>query len=1088
MASAYFYRGALIESLTSTPTSGGNLVLTNASDPYQILTGTQAHTVTLPDATTLVVGKRFEITNASTQEISVNDNGANLLGTIAPGATRIFRVTDIGTANGAYDISTASAGGGGLSSEEAAQFNALAATGFSAQSRVLKLNPETLGGNHWTVKTPVAVAVSWPTNFSLGGYAYSAFGVNNSSTDVVTTIRYDLDNNYFLARGNGITAADSRAPLVLNGYGYAINGDGVNAVERYDAEADSWLSRAAIGTAYYGLATFALYGKGYTAGGTGGGATLTNIYDDVLNAWASRAPIPASMSRVPQGDGEYNGYGYVLTPSLATTVYRYDPIKNLYTLAPSPSTGHALGAVASANGSLILSMGENTGGTAITTGETFSDASNAWKPISATSQARMTSGATVSGQFMAISGGIGTGTAYTVVEQFTSAAFIGVGVLKKSALVPTTIAVSAILNDLTPNVPVQLRTDGDNWKTFISGQSPLKLNETLGKFKTPNFIYAQGGLDGAVSTIYNVNQFYNPDTNAWGTKTVMTNNNARAGRFGVEGKSYVFGGVSNAGGTPEANSYVFNELLNTWSSVAPIGANKVEPVGIGIDEFGYAITGSTDNTVGNSTVVSYKYSPASNAWNSIASIGTARYSAGIGTVGNIAVVFGGYNSSGTLLGTSEAYNAGLNSWANRSSLNLSSVRMAYGNLQGKVICSDGDDNGSANLPLQEYDYGANAWTTRANIGVANKYNNQGTSYGDDEFYTYGGNPTPFNQNYRWSKVANAWTSRATVTTPFIRGSTNVVSSYRNYEIRVGVPAYYAGLGSFLFSAAANLTTTRSNPVSGLLNGVSIAAQLDAGAGSPNDAYLADQNVWIATTPITTNQNSGGSFVLGNLLYVFGGPIPAGSTVNRFNYETKSWGTVANLGTAANRFYGNGRALNGYGYKIGGYDNANQLQSVERYNPSTNAWSSGGTLTNNLSQAVGTGGVYEGFAYRFGGFNTNLNTFTNVTDEYNDASNTWSSKANLPNNLSNTTSKEIDSGIMLVGGNIALGTYTAAMLEYKPALNSYLGRGTWSAGVISQAGWDGRMLSGGYNGAGLSTSYKYVPSVKQALLSAGLSVT
>lgn len=60
-----------IESYTTTATSGGTLTLVVGSTYQQFLTGTQAHTVVLPVASTLVLGQTFLIVNNSTGLVTV---------------------------------------------------------------------------------------------------------------------------------------------------------------------------------------------------------------------------------------------------------------------------------------------------------------------------------------------------------------------------------------------------------------------------------------------------------------------------------------------------------------------------------------------------------------------------------------------------------------------------------------------------------------------------------------------------------------------------------------------------------------------------------------------------------------------------------------------------------------------------------------------------------------------------------------------------------------------------------------------------------------------------------------------------------
>lgn len=73
------------EESNSTASSGGTLTLTVADMVQQLITGTLAHTIVLPVVSTLYLGFSFIIINNSTQSITVNSSGSNLVKTVLPG-------------------------------------------------------------------------------------------------------------------------------------------------------------------------------------------------------------------------------------------------------------------------------------------------------------------------------------------------------------------------------------------------------------------------------------------------------------------------------------------------------------------------------------------------------------------------------------------------------------------------------------------------------------------------------------------------------------------------------------------------------------------------------------------------------------------------------------------------------------------------------------------------------------------------------------------------------------------------------------------------------------------------------------------
>lgn len=87
----------------TTATAAGTTTLTNASKYTQNFTGVTTQTVVLPDATTLVAGHSYYITNTSTGALTVNKNGGTLISTVAAGQTLSVTVTDISTSAGGWN-------------------------------------------------------------------------------------------------------------------------------------------------------------------------------------------------------------------------------------------------------------------------------------------------------------------------------------------------------------------------------------------------------------------------------------------------------------------------------------------------------------------------------------------------------------------------------------------------------------------------------------------------------------------------------------------------------------------------------------------------------------------------------------------------------------------------------------------------------------------------------------------------------------------------------------------------------------------------------------------------------------------------
>jgi len=99
-----FEYGSLIENIATTVTSAGTLTIDKKSETFQQLTGITTHTVVLPDATTLPNGRKFVISNRSTNTVIVELDDNTLLKQLLPDSQSRFVVVDNSTSNGVWDV------------------------------------------------------------------------------------------------------------------------------------------------------------------------------------------------------------------------------------------------------------------------------------------------------------------------------------------------------------------------------------------------------------------------------------------------------------------------------------------------------------------------------------------------------------------------------------------------------------------------------------------------------------------------------------------------------------------------------------------------------------------------------------------------------------------------------------------------------------------------------------------------------------------------------------------------------------------------------------------------------------------------
>lgn len=91
-------------SLQSIATAAGTTTLTNTSPNNTIFTGVTTQTCVLPDATTLTVGKAYQIDNNSTGLVTINANGGGALLILGANTQAIFTLLTNGTSAGTWEV------------------------------------------------------------------------------------------------------------------------------------------------------------------------------------------------------------------------------------------------------------------------------------------------------------------------------------------------------------------------------------------------------------------------------------------------------------------------------------------------------------------------------------------------------------------------------------------------------------------------------------------------------------------------------------------------------------------------------------------------------------------------------------------------------------------------------------------------------------------------------------------------------------------------------------------------------------------------------------------------------------------------
>ena len=149
------------------------------------------------------------------------------------------------------------------------------------------------------------------------------------------------------------------AVVAYEGFVYAIGGEAAEGVtgvvERYDPEADEWISLAGKPTPVSDVKAAVVGGRIYVPGGRLASGELTDVmevYDPEEDRWEERAPLPIALSAYALAafEGKLYLFGGWDGESYLASVYEYDPERDLWIAkAPMPTVRGFTGAAVVGN-------------------------------------------------------------------------------------------------------------------------------------------------------------------------------------------------------------------------------------------------------------------------------------------------------------------------------------------------------------------------------------------------------------------------------------------------------------------------------------------------------------------------------------------------------------------------------------------------------------------------------------------------------------------------------------------------------------------------------------------------------------------
>jgi N-acetylneuraminic acid mutarotase len=348
--------------------------------------------------------------------------------------------------------------------------------------------------------------------------------------------------------------------------------------------------------------------------------------------------------------------------------------------------------------------------------------------------------------------------------------------------------------------------------------------------------------------------------------------------------------------------------------------------------------------------------------------------------GSIYVV-GGYNNSGTIVATNEAYP----SQAVLTQIVVTPANSAIGVGTNQQFMATGEFSDGSSRVLT-----ASSWTEEAPLPAA--VVNSGAASINGVLYVEGGNNGgPVSTLYSYYPASNTWSNQAAMPGGRYQSEVGVIS---NELYVVGGWTASPALPNnnlWVYDPAANSWSTKAsfpslngNGASGVINNMLYVTTPDNGySGYYNylDVYNPTNDSWTALASSPDAHVGPGFGVINNLFYVAGGVNDSGVVSGRldvYNQVSNSWTTLAPMPTP--RQSPASVVLNGQLWVIGGVDaSGNALGTVEMYDPTTGAWTTEPSMPTPRQGASAS--VVNGSIYVVGGYN-NSGTIVATNEGFN----------------------------------------------------------------------------------------------------------
>jgi len=512
---------------------------------------------------------------------------------------------------------------------------------------------------------------------------------------------------------------------------------------------------------------------------------------------------------------------------------------------------------------------------------------------------------------------------------------------------------------------------------------------------------------------------------SWAAKASMSIPRTDFGVATVSGKLYAIGGYS---GSVLRTVEEYNPASNSWTTKASMPTARRLLVVTTLNNKIYAI-GGMSFTDPNNVTYSYaneEYDPATDTWatkapmpvgNLVNNILGNRFMGGAAVNGKIYVAVYNNNGNAPITQTLE-YDPATDTWSNKAPVPFDYTRFAAASLNGKFFVL-ADANGFGNPGhsyLAEYDPTKDTWLIKPPTRISRSWTGMVAAAG--KLYAVGGvnGSTVLATVEEFDPLTDNWAERASISTPRcspaiaeIQGRLYVIGGSANNSSSIPQPLSIVEEG-LLPSSGAVLQIPTDVGIVTADGKATVSWSAVTGAVS--------YNLYVASSPALNRNNYAGlpdgrritgvaspytldGLTNGKTYYIFISAVDNDRESEESHLVSATPATPSNLLWKTRKSMPTARVEPGVAtvgsniYVIGGFSGST-LRTVEEYDPASDAWTSKANLpTARRSLVVAT---VNNKIYAIGGMsytNPNLVTYTNVTEEYDPATNTWTGKTSIP---------------------------------------------------------------------------------------------